>query len=136
MDDKKTKVARIVVFSIIIAAIVVIMYMVVGAAKTSANTDQFAECLVNKGVKFYGAFWCPHCQAQEADFGMSRQKLASLGLYNECSNADGSQNALCTGLKITGYPTWVFPDGSRISGEQTLATLSQKSGCALPAATK
>jgi thiol-disulfide isomerase/thioredoxin len=27
--------------------------------------DEFAKCLTDNGAKFYGAFWCPHCQAQK-----------------------------------------------------------------------
>jgi len=30
--------------------------------------DEFAQCLTDKGVKMYGAYWCPHCQAQKALF--------------------------------------------------------------------
>ena len=24
--------------------------------------DTFAQCLSDAGTKFYGTFWCPHCQ--------------------------------------------------------------------------
>src|SRR3989344_2246572 len=27
--------------------------------------DGFAQCLKDKEVTFFGAFWCPHCQAQK-----------------------------------------------------------------------
>ncbi|MDB5266931.1 MAG: hypothetical protein JWN89_746 [Parcubacteria group bacterium] len=93
--------------------------------------DSFATCLKDKGVTFYGAFWCPHCQAQKALFG-SAQKLLP---YVECSNPDGnSQNETCNAAKIASYPTWVFPNGDRLTGEQTFETLSSKSSCELPAA--
>ena len=97
--------------------------------------DAFATCLKDRGVKFYGAFWCPHCQAQKALFGRSVDKLP----YVECSNPDGqSQNALCNSLGIQGYPTWVFPalngatSTATSSGEQTLKELADKSSCLLP----
>jgi len=91
--------------------------------------DGFAQCLTDKGVKFYGAFWCPHCQAQKKIFGKSVSKLP----YIECSTADGSgQLQVCKDEKIEGYPTWVFPDGERVVNEQSLATLAEKSQCVLP----
>jgi thiol-disulfide isomerase/thioredoxin len=134
MDDKKTKIARIVVFTVIVLSLVVIMKLIVGATKVSAKYDQFAECLVNKGAKFYGAFWCPHCQAQEATFGMSRDKMANLGLYKECSNPDQSENDFCKALGIEGYPTWIFADGSRVAHELKVEELATKTTCALPTA--
>ncbi len=91
--------------------------------------DQFATCLKDKGVKFYGAFWCPHCQNQKAMFGRSAKLLP----YIECSNPDGqSQNETCNAAKITGYPTWEFPDGTREGGEIKLTRLSELSNCPLP----
>ena len=99
-----------------------------GKVKTS-KYDAFATCLKDKGVIFYGAFWCPHCQAQKALFGSATQFLP----YHECSNPDGnSQNASCNDAKIESYPTWQFPDGTRLTGEQTFETLAQKSSCVLP----
>lgn len=99
--------------------------------------DTFAQCLGEKGVRFYGAFWCPHCQAQKALFGNSKTKLP----YIECSNPDGnSQTQVCVDKGIKSYPTWSFPMASTTStstedfipGEKTLKELSEKSGCALP----
>lgn len=91
--------------------------------------DQFATCLKDKGAKFYGAFWCPHCQTQKKMFGGSQKLLP----YIECSNPDGrSQNSLCNNAKIEGYPTWEFADGSRLTGEIQLATLAEKTSCELP----
>jgi thiol-disulfide isomerase/thioredoxin len=91
--------------------------------------DQFATCIKDSGTRFYGAFWCPHCQATKKMFGAS----ASLLPYIECSTPDGqSQNAICNAAKIESYPTWEFKDGSRITGEQTLKTLAEKTSCTLP----
>ncbi len=92
--------------------------------------DSFAQCLNEKGAKFYGAFWCPHCQTQKAEFGSAQKYLP----YIECSTPDGqSQLKICQEAGITGYPTWIFPDGSRIEGRASFAQLSNKSGCTLPA---
>ena len=91
--------------------------------------DTFASCIASSGATFYGAFWCPHCAAQKALFGNSVHLLP----YHECSTADGnSQLQSCTDAGVQGYPTWVFKDGSRLSGEQSLQTLATKTGCTLP----
>ncbi|OHA20925.1 MAG: hypothetical protein A2849_01935 [Candidatus Taylorbacteria bacterium RIFCSPHIGHO2_01_FULL_51_15] len=91
--------------------------------------DSFAQCLKDKQVQFFGAFWCPHCAAQKALFGKSQKLLP----YIECSLPSGSgQTQVCIDNKIQGYPTWVFPDGTRKQGEMTLAQLSEKSSCPLP----
>jgi thiol-disulfide isomerase/thioredoxin len=90
--------------------------------------DELAQCLSDKGAKFYGAFWCPHCQKQKQMFGRSERHLP----YIECSTADGnSQLPICRDHGVKEYPTWVFADGSRMTGEIPLATLAQKTGCQL-----
>jgi len=91
--------------------------------------DTFAQCLEEKGATFYGAFWCPHCQAQKRMFGNS----ASLLPYVECSTPDGqNQLQVCIDKQIQQYPTWDFADGSRLTGEVPLAQLAEKTGCVLP----
>ena len=32
--------------------------------RTQHKYDGFARCLGDRGVKMYGAWWCPHCQEQ------------------------------------------------------------------------
>src|SRR3989338_10659897 len=82
--------------------------------------DAFAQCLGEKGAKFYGAFWCPHCQEQKALFGRSKNKLP----YIECSTPDGEgQLAVCKEAGIKGYPTWVFKDGEVLNIVQSLENL-------------
>jgi rubredoxin len=92
--------------------------------------DTFAQCIADAGAKFYGAYWCPHCQAQKKLFEDSA-KLP----YIECSTANGQgQTKICIDAGITGYPTWVFSDGSRADGQQTFEQLSQKTNCPVPSA--
>lgn len=91
--------------------------------------DSFAMCLKDKGAKFYGAFWCSHCQNQKALFGGAKRFLP----YIECSAPSGkSQLKLCADANIEGYPTWEFADGLRQGGEMSLQALSEKTGCQLP----
>ena len=118
------------VFWIILIAIVVIgVGSNVFVKKVPGKLDSFARCLKDTGTIFYGAFWCPHCQATKALFGRSAKLLP----YVECSTPNGqAQLQICIDKKITGYPTWVFPDGSILTGERTLAELSTASGCPIP----
>jgi hypothetical protein len=100
------------------------------AAAVNHALDAFAQCLTQKGVTFYGAFWCPHCQRTKAMFGGASEYLP----YVECSTPDGqSQDAVCNKAGVVEYPTWQFPDGSRLVGETGLEALAEKSGCVLPA---
>lgn len=92
-----------------------------------------AQCIEKSGAVFYGAFWCPHCKAQEARFGDAAPALP----YVECSTPDGNdQTFVCKEKGIKSYPTWKFADGSELTGEQTFETLAEKTGCvaALPGA--
>ncbi len=89
----------------------------------------FAECLKDNGALFYGAFWCPHCQAQKALFGTAAKSLP----YIECSTPDANgQLPVCDAKGIKSYPTWYFADGSNHVGELSLAELSAKTSCPLP----
>lgn len=91
--------------------------------------DEFAMCLKDKGAAFYGAFWCPHCQAQKKLFGSSAKLLP----YVECSTADANaQTQICIDKGIKSYPTWIFADGSQLTGEIPLAQLAEKTSCVLP----
>lgn len=118
---------------ILVAILVVggIIYAVKSDSGVPGKYDQLATCLKDKGAKFYGAFWCPHCQAQKKLFGSSEKLLP----YIECSTPDGrNQNGICNNAKIEGYPTWEFADGSRLQGQIPLATLAEKTACELPPA--
>lgn len=89
-----------------------------------ANLDEFAKCLTEKGVVMYGAAWCPHCQAEKRGFGDSFKYVS----YVECPD----QPALCTEKGVTGYPTWILGDGTRLEGQQGVKKLSQAASCPLP----
>ncbi len=93
------------------------------------SMDVFAQCLSDAGAKFYGAYWCPHCQNQKAMFGKAAKKLP----YIECSTPDGqAQLPICKDAGVTGYPMWSFADGSTINGEAELDVLAEKTACVLP----
>ena len=122
---------------ILIALVVLagIVFIIVAPARGSGpgKYDAFATCIAQSGATFYGAFWCPHCQAQKKLFGTSAKLLP----YVECSTPDASgQVKACTDKNITSYPTWELADGTRIPDENsagvTLETLAAKTGCVLP----
>jgi len=88
---------------------------------------ELANCLTQKEVKMYGAFWCSHCAEQKQLFGSAFQNIN----YVECSLPDRSgQTQICKEKNITGYPTWELADGSRLEGVQPLGILAQRAGCA------
>ena len=96
----------------------------VKAAAVSLET--LAKCLTENGAKFYGASWCSHCKNQKEMFGEAVQYLP----YVECSAKDSKEQlSVCKDNNITSYPTWVFADGSRESGEVSFQKLSEKTGC-------
>lgn len=112
-----------------VVVIAIFAYFFIKSSSAPGKYDEFAGCLSEKGMVFYGAFWCPHCQAAKKMFGTSFKKLKSV----ECSTADGqSQTQECRDAQIASYPTWIFADGSRLEGEKTFAELAEKTGCALP----
>ncbi|MBV9349282.1 MAG: hypothetical protein JO026_00870 [Patescibacteria group bacterium] len=125
----------------IIAGIVILLAIVFGGYVSYSSyagskgtapgaLDAFVNCIKGKGIKFYGAFWCPHCQRTKAEFGDSAKNLP----YVECSTPDGQgQTQICIDKKIVEYPTWMLPDGTRVTGEHTLSELSQDFSCSLPA---
>ncbi|MDD5068767.1 MAG: thioredoxin domain-containing protein [Candidatus Pacebacteria bacterium] len=117
---------------IVIVAMVIIVAGLIGVSVFYSNQpgthDVFAQCLTEKGATFYGAFWCPHCQATKALFGKSIKYVK----YVECSTPDGSgQLQVCKDKNIETYPTWEFADGSRLTGELSLQELSDKTSCPL-----
>jgi len=91
--------------------------------------DALAQCLTDKGVKMYGAWYCPHCAAQKEAFGTAFHKVT----YVECADTNTkAELQVCKDAGITGYPTWVFPDGTRLEGERRLTELASTSDCAPP----
>jgi len=97
-----------------------------GTATGPGEYDDLAMCLEEKGVKFYGAFWCPHCQEQKKVFGASAKLLP----YIECSTGNAAgQLPVCIDAKIDSYPTWEFSDGEMLIGIMELEDLAARAGC-------
>lgn len=112
MQSKQFKfIALIIVIIVIVAGIGIMTNKTQGPGKL----DAFAKALTSSGTKFYGAFWCPHCQAEKALFGTSKKYLP----YIECSNPDQSVTQICKDNKIESYPTWDFPKGITFTSTNT-----------------
>jgi glutaredoxin len=85
----------------------------------------FAKYLTAKGIKFYGAYSCEHCQQQKSLFGA---KAAEKLTYVECdANGENSQRQLCKDLKIKYFPTWII-DGKYFNGTKDLKEIAKLSG--------
>lgn len=132
-SSKKIRNLRIATWVLVAVALGLgIFISVKNAPPPNGTYDSFAKCIANTSTTFFGAFWCPHCHDQKNEFGDAAKYLP----YVECSLPDASgQTQVCIQNKIEGYPTWQFPDGSRVTGLQTLQTLSEKTGCPLPTGT-
>jgi hypothetical protein len=117
------KVAGWILFVTILLVGVGIYFATKTPAPVYSGLDDFAKCLSSKNAVMYGAYWCPHCQKMKKDFGQSFQYVN----YVECT----VEVKKCTDSNVNGYPTWIFADGKRLEGEQTLQGISDSSGCPL-----
>lgn len=116
---------KIFVVIIVVAAAGLVTLFLIDKNNTPAQGkyDAFAQCLADKKVTMYGAYWCTHCQNQKAAFGDSFKFVS----YVECTE----ETQKCIDAGVQGYPTWIFSDGHKLEGEQSLEKLSQDSGCSL-----
>lgn len=127
MDNNK-KVFILIICLLILGVIVAVLFGRDSTPPGPGQYDTFAQCLTEKKVVFYGAFWCSHCQSQKKLFGSSIKFVD----YVECSTPDGrGQLQICKDRKIESYPTWEFADGSRLTGEISLQQLADKTSCLL-----
>lgn len=118
---------KFILFLVLVVIIIGVLAFV--TEKKPEKLDAFAQCIDDSGAEFYGTFWCSHCQNQKEMFGQSKKYLP----YIECSTPDGQgQLEICKEAGIEGYPTWVFADGSRLSGELSFEILAEKTNCKLP----
>lgn len=126
------KTIQIIVGLLVVAGIVLIATQGGGndAQEQKEGLVELAQCLEENGAKFYGAFWCPHCQDQHRLFG---RKGSDELPYIECSTPDGNnQTEVCKEAEISSYPTWRFADGSELGGTQGVEALAEAAGCPLP----
>jgi glutaredoxin len=92
---------------------------------SGASETALVEYLAANDVKFYGAYWCSHCQEQKSLFGAA---AAAKLPYIECA-ADGenSQRQLCKDKDIKYFPTWVI-GGKYFTGTKDLKEIAKLAG--------
>jgi uncharacterized membrane protein len=95
------------------------------AREETPRLRALAEHLAKTEAKFYGAFWCGHCQDQKELFGPSAHRLP----YIECTPAGqrGPMAAECLAVNIKSFPTWII-NGRRYEGTLTSTELADYSG--------
>lgn len=87
-----------------------------------------AKALTDAGAKFYGAGWCPVCTAQKELFEDGAQLLP----FIEVTNPDRTLNSIGQSLNIDTFPTWIFANGTRLEGLQSLQVLAASAGIEIP----
>lgn len=96
-----------------------------GSLQEDSRLGALAEHLAKVDAKFYGAYWCPHCEEQKELFGASAHRLP----YIECSPGGrrAGQAAVCNNAGIRVYPTWLI-NGQRYEGLLSLQELARLTG--------
>jgi len=126
---KNNKNLLIVIGIILLVIAIFFFYRSSQNASEKGPYDDFAQCISDSEAKFYGAYWCPTCNAQKELFAESAKLLP----YVECSLPDSrTQNLGCRKEGIEAYPTWKFVDGTEHVGKLSFEELSQKTACTLP----
>jgi hypothetical protein len=120
---------RIAIYAALVAVVIGVAYYF--DHRGQHKHDAFAKCLTDRGVKMYGAWWCPHCVEQKEKFAASFEYAP----YVECGikGQTSGQAQVCKDENVKGYPTWQFPPtGERVERVFTLQELSDRTGCPLP----
>lgn len=112
-----------------IALFAIIIYFV-ATSSGAGEYDGLAQCISDSGAKMYGAYWCPHCQSQKKLFGSSWDLVN----YVECAEpGSNQQTSACNAAGIKSYPTWIFGDGTQVSGVLSLEQLGTFTDCQVEA---
>eukprot|EP00980_Cylindrotheca_fusiformis_P028682 scaffold22635_cov134-Cylindrotheca_fusiformis.AAC.10 len=92
--------------------------------QSTEQAVELAKTLRDKGVTFYGAFWCPHCSRQKELFGAEAFGYLN---YVECSPKGYGFKGQCK--NVDGYPTFRDKKGKiEFSGERPLEYFAQEVG--------
>jgi len=114
-------VSKILYGGLFVIAVVVIVVAWAIVSEPKVDTVKLADCLTEKGVIMAGTDTCPACIEQKRQFGNSFAKIE----YKNCDY----EPTWCLENNITGYPTWVFPDGTQYRGVQNLGFLQEQAEC-------
>ena len=119
---------KIVLLAAVLAAVALVTVVVFSYSSPPVvgQFDAFAQCLTEKGAKFYGSWQCGHCSTQKTMLGSSMKYVD----YVECGSLSGPVSQACIDAGVQAYPTWVI-NGKTYVGVQSLQTLSSLTGCSL-----
>ncbi len=115
---------------ILIAILGIFLWVRASSAVPDGKYDKFAQCIASEQFTMYGAYWCPHCNKEKANFGSSFKYVP----YVECTK----DVQLCTEKGVNGYPTWIMEgetgtsSPTRFTGELGLKKIAEITGCVLP----
>lgn len=99
-----------------------------GPPPATPYQQALARHLTASGARFYGAYWCPHCQEQKEMFGSAAASLP----YVECdSKGVNPRPERCEAAGVRAFPTWVI-NGEKREGVQPLDELARLSGFKAP----
>lgn len=120
---------RLIIGAVVVIVAALIVYQAVKGATVDPAKKALAECMTQKGIVMYGADWCPHCQATEANFGPAFKYVD----YVACEHNVGDPLApVCAEHNVSGFPTWIKPGGKpgdRAVGMTDLGALAEWSNC-------
>jgi len=120
MKNKKNVLITIGLVILVVGLIALVWYST-RPKPVSVEIEKLSLCLKEKSATMYGTYWCPHCINQKKAFGSSFKNIP----YVECTEKEKE----CTAAGVVGYPTWIFADGTKLSGVQEFKTLAEKAGC-------
>ena len=94
---------------------------------TPEQLTGLANCLTEKGVRFFGTAECPACTRQKELFGPATDFLP----YTECSPniATEQELTMCEEAGVRSVPDWRFPGQEPITGVQSIERIVELSGC-------
>ncbi len=111
---------------IIISTFAVFAFTACKSEPVDGQYAHVAQCLTEKGVKFYGAYWCGHCANQKEMFGDDFRYIDSY----ECDARGKDANPeACAEAGIQAYPSWSFPGQGVITGKRPIEELAKKANC-------
>lgn len=90
----------------------------------SSTPQDLAQCLTTKGYIMYGTKECPNCALERSYFG------PAFSIIKEVDCDDNPTE--CKAKNVTGYPTWIGPNGERFKGAVPLKTLAELTHCPIP----
>ncbi len=96
--------------------------------------QNLVDCLIEKNVKLYSAWWCGPCEQQKEELqdelGAEWNNFKE-NIFVECYDAGYKGLEQCEGKKIYAYPAWEIPGGNPewLYGVQDLETIAEIASC-------